>query len=83
VPEDVRAVFFTVNASSFFGVPALLGRGLIPSDAADGTDSQPVAVLSYLFWQWQFAGSADVLGKMLQLDHKNYTTVGVLPRRFA
>jgi ABC-type antimicrobial peptide transport system permease subunit len=24
VPEDVRAVFFTVNATSFFGVPALL-----------------------------------------------------------
>jgi predicted permease len=81
VPEDVRAVFFTVNATSFFGVPALLGRGLIPSDAAD--DSQPVAVLSYLFWQRQFAGSADVLGKTLQLDHKNYTIIGVLPRRFA
>ncbi len=83
VPADVRAVFFTVNASSFFGVPALLGRGLIPSDAAGEADSQPVAVLSYLLWQRQFAGSADVLGKTLQLDHKNYTIVGVLPRRFA
>jgi putative ABC transport system permease protein len=83
VPEDVRAVFFTPNASSFFGVPVLLGRGLIPSDAADGQDSQPVAVLSYSFWQRYFAGSADVVGKSLQLDHRNYTVVGVLPRRFA
>lgn len=58
VPEDVRAVFFTANASSFFGIPALLGRGLIPSDAADAQDSQLVAVLSYSFWQKHFAGSA-------------------------
>jgi len=65
VPGDVRAVFFTANASSFFGVPPLLGRGLIPSDAADGEDTQPVAVLSYLFWQRHFAGSADVVGKTL------------------
>jgi predicted permease len=83
LPEDIRAVFFTANESSFFGVPALLGRGLIPSDAADGQDAQPVAVLGYLFWQRHFAGSADVIGKTLQMDHKNYTIVGVLPRRFA
>src|SRR5580704_9676939 len=82
VPEEVRAAFLTVNASSFFGVPPLIGRGLIPSDAADGQDAQPVAVLSYSFWQKHFAGSSDVVGKTLQLDHKNYTVVGVMPRRF-
>ena len=83
VPEDIRAVFLTANASSFFGVPALLGRGLIPTDAAAGQDAQLVAVLSYSFWQRHLGGSADVVGKTLQLDHENYTIVGVLPRRFA
>ncbi|PYU37436.1 MAG: ABC transporter permease, partial [Acidobacteria bacterium] len=51
LPEDVRAVFFTSNASGYFGVPALLGRGLLPSDAPDGQDTQPVVVLSFSFWQ--------------------------------
>ena len=83
VPEDIRAVFLTANASSFFGVPALLGRGLIPSDAPAGQDAQPVAVVSYPFWQRRLGGSSDVIGKPLQLDHKNYTIVGVLPPRFA
>jgi predicted permease len=83
LPEDVRALFLTPNASSFFGVPSLLGRGLLPSDAPEGKDAQQVAVLSYMFWQRHFAGSADAVGRTLQMAHKNYIVVGVLPRRFA
>ena len=83
LPEDVRAVFFTPNASAFFGVPASLGRGLVPSDAPDGEDPQPVVVLSHLFWQRHFGSSPSVVGKTLQLDRKNYSVVGVLPSRFA
>ena len=83
LPEDVRAVFFTSNASSYFGVPALLGRGLLPSDAPDGQDTQPVVVLSFSFWQRHFGGNSDVLGKTLGMAHKSYTIVGVLPSRFA
>jgi predicted permease len=83
VPHDVKAVFLTTNASSFFGVPALVGRWLVPSDAADGQDAQLVAVLSYGFWQRRFAGNADAVGKSLEMDHRRYTIVGVLPKRFA
>ena len=83
LPEDVRAVFFTSNASSYFGVPALLGRGLLPSDAPDGQDTQPVVILSFSFWQRHFGGSPEVLGKTLGMAHKDYTVVGVLPPRFA
>jgi predicted permease len=83
LPEDVRALFLTPNASDFFGVAPLLGRGLLPSDAPEGKDAQPVAVLSYSFWQKHFAGGRDVLGRTLQMAHKDYVVVGVLPRRFA
>jgi putative ABC transport system permease protein len=83
LPEDVRAGFLTANASNYFGVPALLGRSLIPSDAPDGQDPQPIVVLSFSFWKRRFAGSPDVLGKILSMDHKDYTIVGVLPARFA
>jgi len=83
LPEDVRAVFLTSNASSYFGVAPLLGRGLLPSDAVNGQESQRVAVLSYQFWKRHFAGRTDILGKPLGLDHKNYSIVGVMPSRFA
>jgi putative ABC transport system permease protein len=83
LPEDVRAVFLTANASDYFGVPALLGRNLIPADAPDGQDPQPIIVLSFSFWKRRFAGNPDVLGKVLSMDHKDYTVVGVLPPRFA
>ena len=82
IPEDVRAVYFTSNASMYFGVPALLGRGLVPNDAVDDHEPEPVVVLSYNFWRRHFNGSPDVVGKTLQLLRKNYTVVGVLPPRF-
>jgi putative ABC transport system permease protein len=83
LPEDVRAVFVTPNVSSHFGVPPLLGRGLLPSDASDGQETQPVVVVSFSFWKRRFAGNPDVLGKTISMSHQDYTVVGVLSPRFA
>ena len=82
LPEDVQGVYLTSNGFSFMGVPPALGRGLMPSDAIDGQEPQPVAVLSYKFWQRHFNGDAAVVGQNLQLVHKNYTIVGVAAPRF-
>ena len=82
LPEDVQGVYLTSNAFNFFGVPPAVGRGLIPADAIDGQEPQPVAVLSYKFWQRHFNSDAAVLGKTLQLVRKNYTIVGVAAPRF-
>lgn len=82
LPQDVPSTQLTGNAGIHFGVPALWGRTLIPSDAPDGQDPQPVVVLSYLFWQRHFNSNPAVVGRNLQLVHKNYTIVGVLPPRF-
>src|SRR5258707_3966656 len=70
LPEDVQSVDLTSNAGGFFGVPALLGRTLIPSDAPEGQDPQPVLVLSYSFWQRHFNGDRTVIGRTIQLVHK-------------
>ena len=82
LPEDVWSTQLTANSGSHFGVPALLGRTLIPSDAPDGQDPQPVVLLSYLFWQRHFNADPSVVGRRIQLVHKNYTIIGVLPSRF-
>ena len=82
LPQDVPSVQLSGNAGTHFGVPALLGRTLIPSDAPDGQDPQPVVLLSYRFWQRHFNADPSVVGRNLQLVHKNYTIVGVMPSRF-
>ncbi len=82
LPEDVGAIYLTGNAFNQLGVPALIGRGLQPSDAPEGQDPQPVAVLGYKFWQRHYSGERDVVGKTIQLVHKNYTIVGVAQQRF-
>ena len=61
----------------------MMGRWLIPSDAPFGQDAQAVVVLSYPFWQRYYAGDPNVIGRTLQLVHKPYEVVGVMPPRFA
>jgi len=82
LPEDVEAVYFTSNAFNFFGVPVLLGRGLLPSDAPEGQDPENVAVLGYQFWQRHYNGDPGIVGKKIQLVRKNYEIVGVVRPRF-
>ena len=82
VPENVNVIGLISNGFSDLGVPPLLGRGLLPSDAIDGQDPQPVVLLGYKFWQRHYLGSRDVVGKTLQLDRNNYLIVGVAAPRF-
>jgi predicted permease len=82
LPENVQAIYLTSNAFIHFGVPALLGRGFLPSDALEGQDPESVAVLGYQFWQRHYNGDPDIVGKKIQLVHKSYTIVGVVLPRF-
>ena len=82
LPEAVIQEDFSPNAFEFFGVPPLFGRTFSPQDAGDESKVEPVAVLSYLFWQRHFSGRRDALGQQIRLDDKFLTVVGVLPARF-
>jgi hypothetical protein len=82
LPETVHAVSLISNNFQDLGVPALLGRGLWPSDAVDGQEPRPVVVLSYRFWRRHYLSNPDVAGRTLQLDHRNFEIVGVAAPRF-
>ncbi len=82
LPEDVQGVYMSSNSFVFMGVAPYLGRQLVPSDAIDGQEPQPVAVLSYKFWQRHFNSDPGVVGQTIQLVRKNYTVVGVTAPRF-
>ena len=82
LPENVLTVYLTSNTFIHFGVPPLMGRGLVPSDAPEGQDPENVAVLGYQFWQRHYGGDPDIVGKNIQLAHKSYSIVGVVRPRF-
>jgi putative ABC transport system permease protein len=82
VPENVQAMFFTGNVFQMLGVPAMLGRYYLPSDAPDGQDPQPVVVLNHKFWMRHYSGDPSIVGKTIQLVHKTYTVIGVMPPHF-
>jgi predicted permease len=81
-PENVNTIGLLANAFNDLGVPPVLGRGIGRADAIDGQDPQPVALLSYKFWQSRFFSDPNVVGKTLQLDRQTYTIIGVAAPRF-
>jgi putative ABC transport system permease protein len=82
IPEDVAASYVSPNAPNHWGVPALMGRWLIPADAPAGQDPARVVVLGYQFWQRYYSGDPTVVGRTLQLVRKDYQIVGVMPPRY-
>jgi predicted permease len=72
----VSASFF-----QFFDTAPTLGRWFtaVEDSSPAGT---PVAVLSYAYWQSQFGGAGDVVGKTVHIGPLRYTVVGVAPKDF-
>ena len=79
-PQRLRGNHGTPNTFLVMGVPALVGRTYLPDDAR--TDAAPVVVLGYRFWQRQFGGDRNVVGRQLRLNDQVRTVVGVMPKRF-
>lgn len=65
------------------GVHPALGRLLGPDDdQAGGSANERAAVISYHYWQQQFGGAPDVLGRTLTLQRQSFTIVGVTEPAF-
>jgi len=62
-------------------VPALRGRILTADDDRRGCGSPP-AVISYAFWEREYAGRPDVLGRMISLENHPFEIVGITPPSF-
>ena len=79
-PQRLRGNHCTMNTFDVMGVPPLIGRATLASDAVEG--AEPVTILGYKFWQRQFGGDPGVLGRKLRLNDKVRTVIGVMPPRF-
>jgi len=72
---SVSAEFFAV-----LRVAPLIGRPFRASDEVIGRHR--VAILSYAFWQRQFGGAHDVVGRTITFNDEPWLIVGVMPRHF-
>ncbi len=76
VPGDyVSSDFFPI-----LGVKPVLGRLFAPGE--DEVGRSPLVLISGGFWERKFSSRPDVVGKILTLDGRAFTIVGVLPSDF-
>jgi predicted permease len=72
-----------IVSSGMFGVvqtPPLLGRSFIKADDRPGGES--VVVIGYNIWQTRYGGVKEIAGKVVRLNGKPTTIIGVMPAGF-
>ena len=80
--EQPHARFVTGNFFSVLGVSAYAGRTFTAGeDETPGQD--PVAVITYDYWQRRFSGSSAAIGSVLRVNDVAVTIVGVTPPGFS
>lgn len=80
-PERVWALLVSNGYFDVLGVRAERGR-LFRSDEGRTPGGDPVAVLSFDYWQRRFGGRDDVVGEQVTLNTTPFTVVGVAPEAF-
>ncbi|HET9183054.1 MAG TPA: ABC transporter permease [Candidatus Angelobacter sp.] len=82
--ENPRILLGSIVSANYFellGLKPLLGRFFLPQDGSHAEAAQTV-VLSYRFWQSDFAADTNVIGKTIKLNGVRVTVIGVAPRQF-
>ncbi|MBX6333701.1 MAG: ABC transporter permease, partial [Gemmatimonadaceae bacterium] len=79
-PQRVDGVRVSGLFFQTFGVPAALGRALLPEEDAPGRNRE--VVLSGALWRRLFGGSRSAIGQKMILDGVPYDVVGVMPASF-
>jgi putative ABC transport system permease protein len=78
--EPLGGAHVTPGTFEFFGLPALHGRVLQPSDYEPG--APPVFVMRHKTWMERFGGDLSILNTTLVLNGEPRTLVGIMPPRF-
>jgi predicted permease len=79
-PSVVNTADVTPEIFPLLGAKPLAGRTLLPEDGQQG--AAPVAVVSENLWRSRFGANPNVLGKLITLDMRSFTVVGILPASF-
>jgi putative ABC transport system permease protein len=78
--ERIDATSVTWNFFPMLGVRPALGRDFLTEEDQPG--GPPVVILSYALWQRRFGSNPKLVGRMITLDEKGYTVIGIMPQSF-
>ena len=78
--ERIQGMRVTANFFPLLRVTPLRGRNFQVEEEKPGV--QPVAIISYDFWQSRFASSENALNQQLSIDGKQHTIIGILPANY-
>ena len=79
-PQQLPCVLMSANTLPALGVNPILGRNFRQEEEA--RTSERVVLIGYGFWQRQFAGDPNVLGRTITLADRSFSIIGVLPSTF-
>ncbi len=80
VPERAQGTYVSWDLFRMIGRQPVLGRDFREDDDRKG--AEPVVILGYSVWQNRYDGVPDVLGRVLRVNSKPATIVGVMPQGF-
>jgi predicted permease len=80
-PQRNTGAYTTENFFRILGVPPIKGRDFEAADNQPGAEK--VAIIGYGIWQRDFGGAEDVVGRVVRINGRPATIVGVMPRGFA
>jgi predicted permease len=80
-PERVDAGFVSPALFPMLDVRPLIGRSFAPEDASPG--AAPVVLLSDALWRQRYGADPGIVGRVIRLDLRPTTVVGVMPPGFA
>jgi putative ABC transport system permease protein len=84
--EGAQSIHGVACSAEFFdvlGIKPIMGRSFARADEqAGGGPGGLKIILSHDFWQKQFGGDKEILGRTIEVDRRQFTVIGVMPDRF-
>ncbi|PYI91187.1 MAG: hypothetical protein DME97_14655 [Verrucomicrobia bacterium] len=77
-PDRYLGSQISADTFSFLGVPPILGRLFRPEE--DQLQAAPVALIGYDVWQNHFGGDRSIVDRLVILNGRQTTIIGVMPR---
>jgi len=76
-PERYLGAFVSADAFTILGVQPILGRNFRADE--DQANTEPVVLLAYNVWKSHFASDPGVAGRVVTVNGKRATIIGVMP----
>ena len=78
-PEQTQGALITANFFDVLRQPPILGRTF--AEGEDRRGAEPVVIIGYEIWTNRFDRDPNVIGRILRINSKPATIVGVMPER--